>query len=164
LKDIKRIPKGVSLIEIMIVVTIFSILAIMSTRGVLLTLRGSRKSDSASRVRENLDYSLSVIERQLRNADSVSCISSTRVNFVDKAGTSGYFSCENVGVNGHIASSSARLTNVKIAINSCQIVCEDALAGIPPSISIQISANDITTTGIETSDSTVSTKIFLRTY
>ena len=62
----KKTLKGMSLLEILIVVAVFSILGVIVTRSVLLTLRGSKKSESQVKVRENVSFSLGVIERQLR--------------------------------------------------------------------------------------------------
>ena len=69
--QITKLQKGMSLLEILVVVAIFSILGVIVTRSVLLTLRGSKKSESQVKVRENVNYALAVIERQLRNADSI---------------------------------------------------------------------------------------------
>jgi len=69
---------GLSLIEILIVITIFAVIGILSTRSVFLTLRGAKKSDSLVRVRENVNNALSVIERQIRNSEKVTCPSTGR--------------------------------------------------------------------------------------
>lgn len=156
--------KGVSLLEILVVITIFSVLAILATRGILLTLRGSRKSDSLGRVRENVDYALSVMERQLRNAEDVACTSSTLVTYETKDGASATFSCESVGAGGYIASSSARLTNDEVDVSSCSFTCDSGGSGVPPSVSISITGEDANLEGPEEAQATTSTRIYLRTY
>lgn len=156
--------KGVSLIELLVVITIFSVLAILATRGVLLTLRGSRKSESISKVRENLGFSFAVMERHLRNADSVDCARPTRVDFQDKKGNSVYFSCEDLATDGYISSSSARLTSEEVRITACDFTCETGGAGVPPSVSVSISGEEASITGVEGAQVTVTTKILLRTY
>ena len=161
---ISKNEKGVSLLEILVVMTVFSVLAILATRGVLLTLRGSRKSDSLGRVRENLDYSLSVMERQLRNADDVTCVSSTNINYETKAGTTASFSCESVGTSGYVASSSARLTNEEVNISTCSFTCDQGSAGVPPSVSISLTGEDVDLQGVEAAEVTTTTTIYLRTY
>lgn len=156
--------KGVTLIELLVVITIFSFLAILTTRGVLLTLRGARKSESISRVRENLGYSFAVMERHLRNADSVTCASPTRVDFQDKEGNPVYFSCEDLSTDGYISSSSARLTSEEVRITACNFTCEVGSAGVPPSVSVSISGEEPSSVGIEGAQVTVTTKVLLRTY
>lgn len=160
----KDFQKGVSLLEILVVMTIFSILAILATRGVLLTLRGSRKSDSLGRVRENVDYALSIMERELRNADDVTCTSSTLVTYETKQGVSATFSCESLDADGYIASSSARLTNEEVDISSCSFTCSAGTADIPPSVSINISGQDANLEAEEQAQVTTTTRIYLRTY
>lgn len=163
IKD-RRAQKGVSLLEILVVMTIFSVLAILATRGVLLTLRGSRKSDSLGRVRENMDYTLSVMERQLRNADDVACDTSTQISYQPKDGSSATFSCEDVGSGGYVASSSARLTNEEVDVSACSFTCSAGESGVPPSVSISLTGEDANTTGVEGSQVTTTTTIYLRTY
>jgi prepilin-type N-terminal cleavage/methylation domain-containing protein len=165
MKNTKQNQKGVSLLEILVVITIFSVLAILTTRGVLLTLQGSRKSDSLARVRENVDYAFSVMERHIRNADDVSCISSTQLSYQTKDGDTTTFSCESVGLgDGYIASGSARLTNEEVDISSCSFTCEAATSGVPPAVSISVTGQDANIEGIEEGLVTESTKIYLRTY
>ena len=157
-----------SLLEILVVVAVFSILGIIITRSILLTLRGSRKSESQVKVRENVNYAMSVIERQLRNADSITeCPNSdtSRIDFTGSSGTASSFSCEGVGgADSYIASGSARLTSDEIEITACSFVCAQGSSANPPSVDVSINAMDSAATGIENTQITTSTKIFLRTY
>jgi len=163
-KNSKNFEKGVSLIELLVVIAIFSFIAILATRGIFLSLRGSKKSESVALVRENLDFSFAVMERNLRNAESVTCLSATRVDYEDKDGNLVYFSCEDVGNDGYISSDSARLTNEKVEIISCQFTCVAGTSGVPPSVSIDISGEDKNVQGVEGASVNLSTKVFLRTY
>lgn len=159
--------KGVSLIEILIVVAIFAVLGILISRVIITTLRGSSRSENLVKVRDNLDYALSVMERQLRNAESVSpCPNpdTTRIDFRDSNGISTFFACTNVGASGYIASGSARLTNDQVAITACSLVCTPATGRVPPAIDISLEARGVNQTGIERAIVTAATKIFLRTY
>lgn len=164
MREVGKSQKGVSLLEILVVMTIFSVLAILATRGVLLTLRGSRKSDSLGRVRENVDFALSVMEREFRNADDVTCTSSTLVTYETKESVSATFSCENLSADGYVASSSARLTNEEVDISSCSFTCSAGNSGVPPSVSISITGEDANLEAEEEAKVTTSTTIYLRTY
>jgi prepilin-type N-terminal cleavage/methylation domain-containing protein len=158
--------KGVSLIELLVVIAIFSFIAILATRGIFLSLRGSKKSESVALVRENLDYSFAVMERNLRNAELATCEPSPliQVNYEDKFGNLAYFSCEDVGSDGYISSNSARLTSDQVEIAACQITCVAGISGVPPSVSIEISGEDKNAQGVEGASVNLSTKVFLRTY
>ncbi len=152
--------KGISLLEILVVITVFSILAILATIAILLTLRGARKSEALIRVRSNVDYSLAVMERNIRNAESfIDCgLEENAIFYLDENGSLSSFSCE----TEYIASGSARLTSEEVEIVSCSFICDDSTS--PPSVEISIGARDASATGIEGVQITASTKIFLRTY
>jgi prepilin-type N-terminal cleavage/methylation domain-containing protein len=159
--------KGVSLIEMLVVVAIFAVLGILISRVILTTLRGSNKSNSLVKVRENLDYALAVMERQIRNADSVTTCPNpdhSRIDYRDGRGTATFFSCANIGPAGYVASGSARLTSSEIGITSCSFSCTPAVGRVPPSVTINLIGEDPNSPGVEGAQVTVTTSIFLRTY
>lgn len=169
---------GVSLFEIVIVVGIFAMVAVLITRSTFLTLRGTKKSDSQIRVKENLEYGLSVIDRQLRNADVITstcnggtpfpCNSTTRsrIDYTNTNGTASFFACNDVGpTSGYItASDSARLTSTEITITDCSFVYSPQDGPVLPGVTISVSGRDLGTSGVESSQVSVSAKVFLRTY
>jgi len=156
---------GLSLIEILIVITIFAVIGILSTRSVFLTLRGAKKSDSLVRVRENVNNALSVIERHIRNSEKVTCPSTgITLSYVSLEGTSTNFTCQSVGVDGYISSGSARLTSSDISITSCSITCSQLTSNVPPLITIAITAEDKTSTSVEKGSITTETQIVGRNY
>jgi prepilin-type N-terminal cleavage/methylation domain-containing protein len=158
-----------TLLEILVVVSIFAVLGILITRSVILTLSGGRKSESIVNVRENLDYSLGVMERQLRNANSVTdCTNAdtSKISYVDSNGNPATFSCVNAGnpnLVGYIASGSARLSNNSVNVTACSFVCELGV-GIPSSITISLVGKDASASGTENSVVTTVTKVSLRNY
>ncbi len=164
----KKSKSGVSLIEILVVITVFAVLGILATRAILLSLVGSRKGDAQIKVRENVDYAVSVMERQLRNAESVSpCLEIPEpvsvINYNDSDNNPSSFTC-NI-IEGYIASGSARLTSDEIEITSCTFTCTEGTASTPPKVAIDIKAQDAGTQGSkEGSSVTVATEINLRTY
>ena len=161
--------EGISLLEILVVVSIFAALGILITRAVLLTLGGGKKSESLIKVRENLNYSLGVIERNLRNADAITNCGTggtAVISYSDKDGNPSTFSCVDIGaVNkvGYIASGSARLTNDSVNVTGCSFVCTLG-TGTPSSIAINFEAKDASASGVENAVVTTTTQIFLRNY
>ncbi len=158
-----------SLIEILVVVAIFAILGIIVTRSVVLSIGGSKKSESLVKVRENLNYSLGIIERQIRNADSLvsACPNSdtSLINYKDQSGNAASFSC--VGMGGsdpYIASGSARLSSDVIKITSCSFICTPATSVNPALVTISLEAQDAEATGVQQSKVTTTTRIYLRNY
>ncbi len=160
--------KGMSLLEILVVITIFAVLGIIVTRSVALSIGGSRKSESLVRVRENLNYSLAIIERQIRNANSVSqCpnADTTRIDYKDQDGNSTFFSCVNLGGSDpYVASGSARLTSDAIQITSCTFTCVAATSTNPALITVSVAAKDTSATGLQNATVSTTTQIYLRNY
>lgn len=164
-----KMNKGLSLIEILVVVTIFAVLGILVTQSVILTVRGSKKSETLVRVRENLNYAMGVVERQLRNSDSIPACQSqpsvTRIDYTDQEGNPSYFLCQGLGgEDSYIASESARLTSSETVVVSCSFECNYGTGTTPPSVTINFSAKDANALGSESSLVTISNQIFLRNY
>lgn len=164
MKAPNKMQKGMSLLEILIAVAIFAVLGVMTTRSIALTLRGSKKSELTLKVRENISYSLSVIERQLRNANSiVPCGNGNiRIEYIDGFGNPSSFSCEGLdGGDAYIASGSARLTSNEVKITQCSFSCTST---DPPAVNVSVTAVDSQAGGVEGASVTVSSKVYLRTY
>jgi prepilin-type N-terminal cleavage/methylation domain-containing protein len=161
-----RAQKGISMIEVLVVILVFSVISILGTQSILLSLRGSKRSESTIGVRENINYALAVMERQLHNAESVSCDSSTRIVYDDGTPPLDEFICDLVTdpEEGYIASGSARLTGGDINIVACTFSCDPGGAGIPPYVMISITARDKDAVELERAQFTTNTRINLRTY
>lgn len=162
--------RGFSLIEILIVTLIFSVLAILATQSLALSLRGSRKSESLGGVRESVDFSISIMERLLRSAKSVTCdVNNKYLVYIDENGYTGRFSCLPAGsTTGYIASGSAniRLTSTDVNVDCTGVVfsCPTPTPPAPPSVLVSIKATSATSSGAESASSTVTSKILLRKY
>jgi prepilin-type N-terminal cleavage/methylation domain-containing protein len=160
-----KYQQGISMIEVLVVILVFSVISILGTQSILLSIRGSKRSESTIGVRENVNYSLAVIERQLHNAESVSCVSTTQITYDDGTPPLDNFVCDlSNPQEGFIASSSARLTGSDINVVACSFFCDPGGAGIPPSVTISITARDKDTAELEGAQFTTNTRVNLRTY
>ena len=167
-----KIQRGISLIEILVAVTIFAALGILITRSVALTLQGSKKSEAMVAVRENLDYSMSIIERQIRNANSISGCTITptalpRIDFVDQYGRQADFLWNSTSFT--IASESGiistRLISPEVVkITSATFTCAAGTATNQPYVDVTLTGQSATLTGSQSSPETVNTRIYLRNY
>ena len=159
--------QGFSLLEILVVITVFSMLAILTTQVVILTLRGSKKSESLTKVRANIDYSLATIERNIRNADAIEeCPNPDpdTISYFDENGVLTSFSCDSDSDGGFIASASGRLTSSEVDVTSCSFECVDQAGETNPAVTISISARDAILSALEGGEITISTTIYLRAY
>ncbi|OGM11456.1 hypothetical protein A2Z22_00195 [Candidatus Woesebacteria bacterium RBG_16_34_12] len=114
---------GFSLVEMLVVVSIFAILAVLASQSLIFTFRGRQKSGSIVSVRENLGHALSVIERQLYNAENVNCIANG-VTYKDKTVATYYdpgFSCIYPGSQSwHLATDTSAERG-----RNCNLVCQN---------------------------------------
>lgn len=163
----KNKPRGFTMVEILVTISIFAVVGILSANSLFLTIKGSKKSDSTVRVREGVNSALSIIERQLRNAEYIECpesIDSTIIKYAPPKHTGQLvsFSCVTNGTDKYIASSSAttvRLTTYDIIVSSCSFSCyrQDNNPNNPPIVKFSIVAEDRLAT--EAEKGTVSTDI-----
>ncbi len=161
--------KAFSLVEILVVMSIFAVIGVLTTSAVSLTLRSGKKSDSLVRVRESVNYSMAVLERQIRNADSiVSCtgLPVTTLSYVSMEGVATSFSCITSGSDKYIASGSAnlRLTSTEISVTGCSFVCTQLNLNSPPIIKVSITAEDSSSTSAEKGSISTVTEIVARNY
>lgn len=145
--------QGLSLIEVLIAITIFAILGAIISSSLILTVQGTKKSESQIRVRENLNYAVTVIERNLRNASRIdTCPTSgtaTVLNYQDQYGVPTSFSCLDIGgVGGRLASGSSRLTSNAVKLTKCTFICEyPAGTAKPAMVTVDVTAVDASASG-----------------
>lgn len=159
--------KGFSLIELLVVISIFAVVGMLTTSIVAITLKTSKKSDSLVRVRENANYALAVIERQIRNAENISVcngVSSPSLAYTSIEGVLGTFTCVTPGVAGYIASGSARLTTDDISVTSCSFICSQTDINNPQIVKVSITAEDAVSTSGEKGSITSDIEIITRNY
>jgi prepilin-type N-terminal cleavage/methylation domain-containing protein len=161
---------GFSLIEMLVVIFVFSILGVVSTQILALSLRSSQKSESIGEVRANLEYAVSTMERLLRNAKSVDCDTSTltKLEYEGEYGGNVYFELVSSGSDTYIASASSavRLTSNRVKITNAEIFsCNNDPPGVPPTVTIRLVGQDAALeAGAEGASVTVETRVQLRTY
>ncbi|MBI3396853.1 prepilin-type N-terminal cleavage/methylation domain-containing protein [Candidatus Woesebacteria bacterium] len=170
----RKIKFGFSLIEMLVVIAVFSVLVVLIAQGLTGSLRSTKKSESEISVKENLDFAISVMERQLHNAKAVDIAScgGTTLNYTDQYDNATSFSCvlPSGSTSSYLASGSAHLTNSYRDINTkCTqdiFTCSAGGVGVndQPSVTITLSGKTVNATDVTGSTVTDVTKIFLRTY
>lgn len=166
--------KGFSLIETLVVLGLFAVVGVVTTASLFTVLRSARKTDAIGRVKSNLDYAVSIMERQIRNANSIStsggCFAPiptpNEIDFTDSDNNPNKFSCQGLPT-GFVASGSAniRVTSAQVNITNCSITCFAGASGsVPPYVNFTLTGVDAGTSGVEGATATVSNKVYLRTY
>lgn len=163
--------KGFSLIEILIVITLFSILAFLVTQSTLQSFRGTRKADASGKVRDSLDFAASTVERNVRNAKSITSAattcdgtSRTSLSYVDQSGTTRVFSYNGNAANGYLALDGVRITSADITVTSLSFSCTITSVVNPPVIDYVISGKALNVDTTEESFTTISRRVVLRVY
>ncbi|HUV43035.1 MAG TPA: type II secretion system protein [Patescibacteria group bacterium] len=121
--------KGFTLIEILVVVSLFGIIAVIGSGSFFSLLRGSTKSKTVSAVKQNGDYALGVMERMIRNAryleensNEQTCeLGMTRIKIKNPDGGSTEFSCD----SSTISSNSGELISGGLTLSSCAFDCRE---------------------------------------
>lgn len=158
----KKYFQGFSLIEILVVVGIFAVLAVVATQATILSLGGAKKSENVIAVRENLEFAASVVERRVRNAKSMNCVGATVLNYVGQDNKNYSFTC----ASDYLEADGGRVTSDEIILTSCSFSCTDGdeLKGIPPKVSVNFLGVSAVGADKEVSSASISTTVVLRTY
>lgn len=69
--------KGFSLIEVMISIAIIGVIGVISTAIFTQTLKNSTQTETISKLKQNGEQAITLLEESLRNADAVVCYGST---------------------------------------------------------------------------------------
>lgn len=168
--------RGFSLIETLVVVALFAVIAAVVAQATAVSLTGSRKADAAGKVRENISYAVNVVERQLRSARRVSSACSPSgetgqtVLFTNEDGASATVGCT-TGPSSYVyfsppaPATTMVLTNRQtVSITNCTFVCTEGSGNLPPKIDITIEGTSRETEGAEAGIVQVQTSVNLRAY
>ncbi|OGM05202.1 hypothetical protein A2125_01720 [Candidatus Woesebacteria bacterium GWB1_43_5] len=166
--DVLRSRGGYSLVELMVVLTVFSVLVLVATQALLLSLKSTAKSEALGKVKENIEYAVSVMERQLHSAkEVVPCPNPDPLNlsFISLDGSTLEFACKNPGEDGYISSGAGgRLTSEDVSVISCSFSCS-LNPGIPPQVEISIAVEDKSASaGAQKARATSKSTVLLRQY
>ncbi len=124
--------RGFTLVEILVVVGILGIIAVVASNVFFTTLRSSGKTKVLTKVKQNGDYALSVMERLIKDSQEVITNTDNKIceqgmNYLKFKRTDGgmvEFACLEEGTaNGRIASNSARLTSSEVKVDTCVFDC-----------------------------------------
>lgn len=173
--------KGYSIIEILVVVGVFAVLAVLATQSINLSLKSAKKSDSIVLVKQELENVAGTIERQLQSASSlivgVDCVIDTAtpsVGLRNSAGVRSDYACFDsppsnfYGTNdprivystGETINYTNRLTSSGINITFCQFSCYKQ--GTDMYIDFNVTANVKGVAGAEGAAVTTSRKVMIR--
>lgn len=169
MKRKRTLTSGFSLVEMLIVMFLFALLAFIVTQSTLQSFRGTRKVDASSKVRDNLDFAASLVERNIRNAKSITSVcdgaSHASIAFVTQTGVAGRYVCSG-GSNQYVtdAATGSRITSSDVSLSSCSFTCTSNGAYNPPIIDYVFAGTAVGADGTDASFATISRRVVLRVY
>jgi prepilin-type N-terminal cleavage/methylation domain-containing protein len=144
--NIKNYP-GFTLVELLAVISVFVIVGMVTTGIFLSSFRATTKSDSLALLRQNGDFAMSQIEKQLRFATSLNGLSNDtqippttlnactdltggsmtqykQMQIANADGGTSTYSCT-TGSGGNVASNSANFLDPKVVtdVDACYFTC-----------------------------------------
>lgn len=147
--------QGFTLIEMLAAISLFVTVGAMVVAVAFISLRGSKKTDMQAILRENGDFALSQMVRNIRYAKSLSdppsCVggvtqSSISITSILDNGQTTY-SCPNTppyNSGTGITSNSASLVNTNaVNITACSFTCMQQSASEPPTITVQFTVQSV---------------------
>ena len=163
---------GFTLIELLVVVAVMAIMGGVVANLFFQILKGATKAQLSTEIKQNGDYTLSLMGKMIRNAKQVTseCKGEPADAIViqnqdDKLTT---FACLGTGDEVKIASNSERLTSSKVRVSSsCQTFVKCTKTGLTPSlieISFSLSQLGSPTRPEEAAAVDFKTSVSLRTY
>ena len=164
---------GYSIIELLIVVAVFSVIGILVTQALTLSIKSVKKGDSIVLVKQEIDYASESVERILQSANAVisSCgvtgTTSATITLDSIAGRidlSCYdFGSGDLGVAvsyGNTVLYSNRFTSNRISITNCSFTCFSENQQTYVDFSITANAKNVTSD--EGANVTTSRKVIIR--
>lgn len=150
---------GFTLIEMLIVTAIFSGLAILVSSMVLYSTRGAKKSESAVKVRAELENAIARVERSLREAKAGTVTAGTNsISFKNQDDVSVNIVCNGSSPNIKLVMNGQDLTGSNIGLTACSFSFSSG------TVSINLTGKSVGISGVETDQVTVSSKVVLRNY
>lgn len=161
------LTRGFTLIEMMVVISVFSIVAVLVGNMVGHSMKGVRKSESSLKVRAELENAVSIVERSLRGAkaNSVTCYPK-KVILTDQDDQEVTFSCSgsspNIILNKGVDNIIDNIIGSNIKLDGCNFNCSGLDNGV---IFFTLSgSSSVSSSGVESDSVSVSARVVLRNY
>ena len=121
--------RGFSLIEVLIVIAIFSVIALVISQTLFTTLKGAAKQEVSATIKQEGNYVIAAMERAIHNSTSITACGGQRIDYRDADARVGAFVCDTAA--GTVASGSAVpivITGTRVSVTGCSFTCSPAVA------------------------------------
>jgi prepilin-type N-terminal cleavage/methylation domain-containing protein len=125
-KSIKN-NSGFTLIEILIVIFLFSLITMTGSNLLFSILKTTSKAQIEKEIKQNGNYAISVMEKSIRNArgiDTTGCVANQKqLTITNQDGSQTLFRCFDNESVAKIASDSSPLTNANVTVGTPGQLC-----------------------------------------
>ena len=127
----RKARSGFTLIEILIVIGIFGVVAALGTSMFFSLLKGAAKARVMTEVKQNGDHTLRVMERMIRNAQEITTDPDesgvfSAITTLNSDNDTTIFSCS----DNNIASNSANLISNQLQVDNCSFTVTKGQPGL----------------------------------
>lgn len=158
---------GFTLIEVLVVIGIFGILAVIGTGMFFSILKGSTKTRVLAEVKQNGNYAISVMGRMIRNAKEIESCPGSSIRIVNPDEETTQFDLSGPRIASISALGTGYLTSDKVEIDTTETNQFDCIlsSGSPPVVTIRFTLSQaVGTRAEETAEVDFKTTVSLRTY
>ena len=117
--------KGFTLVETLVVVSLFAVLALITSQSLVRVISNSSRASSSAKLRENMEYAMGIADRSLRNAKSITSCTATppSVTYVSGEDVTETLGCTTSGGVTTFRKGSELLHTQDVNLTTCTIVC-----------------------------------------
>lgn len=128
--------KGYSLIEVLLAVTLIAVIMIAATQFLFTTLSGTGKATALAVIKQNGDHAVGVIDRRIRDAQSVDCPTADSLLLTYTSATDTTFSITAFRVTLTTVSGDAYLTSSRIVSENFTCLIISGIEGVPDVVQV----------------------------
>jgi prepilin-type N-terminal cleavage/methylation domain-containing protein len=155
--------KGFTLIELIVVMSIFVVVGGLIISILFITFRGSNKAETMSIVKQNGTFALSQMVKQIRYARSLdapaSCVPTANAPTLTVTalndGLQTTFSCPNSQASPITSNSAALVDSNAVSVTYCSFTCSQNNISEPPRVTIQFTLSSKNSSGLVESQSSI---------
>ncbi|OGY10141.1 MAG: hypothetical protein A3A58_02450 [Candidatus Blackburnbacteria bacterium RIFCSPLOWO2_01_FULL_41_27] len=113
---------GFSLLEIIVVISLFTGIVIFANQALFSTLKGNTKSQVSTKIKQASSYAFDLMERELRQSTAVGTCTPTSITYTKIDGAQSSFVC-NTGTTGYLSFGGVKITPDDVAVTACNFSC-----------------------------------------
>jgi prepilin-type N-terminal cleavage/methylation domain-containing protein len=159
---------GFTLVETLVVVSLFSVLALITAQSLVRVISNSSRTASSAKLRENMEYAMGIADRSLRNAKSITSCTTTptrKITYVTGEDLVESIECTTSAGRTTFRKGTERLLTQDVNVTTCSIVCSSEPGStVLNKVEITLEGADTTSSYSASKPYKLQTQVSLRSY